>query len=496
MQGFGVHTFRLVNADGVSTFVKFHWKPVAGTHSLVWDEAQKISGKDPDFNRRDLWESIESGAFPEYELGVQLIAEADEFAFDGVDLLDPTKLIPEELVPVVPVGRMVLDRNPDNFFAETEQVAFGVGNVVPGIDFTNDPLLQARLFSYLDTQLTRLGGPNFAQIPINRPIAPVHNHQQDGFHQHAVPVGEGNYHPNTTGGGCPFVAGADPSAFTHFPHSVDGAKQRKRSETFADHYSQATLFWNSMSAWEKEHIVAAYRFELGKVTRTPIRELMVEHLARIDHSLAVAVAAGIGVPAPAEAVPNHGRFSPALSQAGQPLGTITGRKVAILVADGADIQGALAVKDGLAAHGAVVELLGLVDGTITPATGKPVAVDRAMNTVASVLYDAVVVAGGPDAAAALADDGYAVHFVAETYKHAKPLAVLGEAELVVRAARLPVVKPSDRPGKPASKPMTGAFDGVVIVPVGKKVTKAVVQELTDAIAAHRHYDRPVNGIAA
>jgi catalase len=251
-----------------------------------------------------------------------------------------------------------------------------------------------------------------------------------------------------------------------------------------------------MSAWEKEHIVAAYRFELGKVTHMPIRELMVEHLSRIDHSLAVAVAGGIGVAAPKMAVPNHGRFSAALSQADQPLGPITGRKVAVLVADGVDLKGVQAVNDGLTAQGAVVELLGLVDGPVTPQTGKPMPVDRAMNTVASVLYDAVVVAGGADAVAALADDGYAVHFVAETYKHAKPLAILGEAEALVRLARLPIFEPSDRPGKPASKPMIGALDGVVIVAPGQKVTKAVVQDLADAIAAHRHFDRPVNGIAA
>jgi catalase len=496
MQGFGVHTFRLINADGGSTFVKFHWKPLAGTHSLVWDEAQKISGKDPDFNRRDLWESIESGAFPEYELGVQLVAEDDEFAFDGIDLLDPTKLIPEELVPVMPVGRMVLDRNPDNFFAETEQIAFSVGNIVPGIDFTNDPLMQARLFSYLDTQLTRLGGPNFAQIPINQPVAPVRHHQQDGFHQHQIPLGPGNYHPNSLAGGCPFVAGTEAGAFTHFPQAVDGVMLRKRSETFADHYSQATLFWNSMSAWEKEHIVAAYRFELGKVTRPDIRELMVEHLARIDHTLAVAVAAGIGVPEPQPAAPNHGRFSPALSQNEQPPGPITGRKAAILVADGVEAAGVKAIKDGLTAQGVVVELLGLVDGTVTPAKGKAILVDRAMNTVASVLYDAVVVAGGHDGAAALADDGHAVHFVAETYKHAKPLAILGEGEQVVRQARLPVFETSDRPHRPASKPMTGALDGVVIVAAGSTVTKAVVEQFAEAIAAHRHHNRPVNGIPA
>jgi catalase len=323
----------------------------------------------------------------------------------------------------------------------------------------------------------------------------VRHHQQDGFHQHAIPLGQGNYHPNTLGGGCPFIAG-DGSAFTHFPQEVDGVKLRKRSETFADHYSQATLFWNSMSAWEKEHIVAAYRFELGKVTSMPIRELMVEHLAQIDHSLAVAVAGGIGVPAPKKAVPNHGRFSPALSQAEQPLGPIAGRKVAVLVADGVEAKGVQAIKDGLTAQGAVVELLGLIDGTVTTGAKQTLAVDRAMNTVSSVLYDAVVVGGGPGAAKALANDGYAVHFVAETYKHAKPLAVLGEGEVVVRTARLPIVEPSDRPSKPASKPMAGALDGVVIVASGEKVSKAVVQDFADAIAAHRHFDRPVNGIAA
>ncbi|MFD0856121.1 catalase, partial [Actinomadura adrarensis] len=209
MQGFGVHTFRFVNARGRATFVKFHWKPKLGTHSLDWDETQKIAGKDPDFNRRDLWDSIEAGVFPEYELGVQLVPEADEHKFD-FDLLDPTKIIPEEEVPVRPVGKLVLNRNPQNFFAETEQVAFHLGNIVPGIDFTNDPLLQARLFSYLDTQLIRLGGPNFPQIPVNRPVAPMTNHHRDGYHQMYIHESRASYHPNTTGGGCPVVAGAGP----------------------------------------------------------------------------------------------------------------------------------------------------------------------------------------------------------------------------------------------------------------------------------------------
>ncbi|MGY0234180.1 catalase [Longispora urticae] len=496
MQGFGVHTFRLVNADGVATFVKFHWTPVPGVHSLVWDEAQKISGKDPDFNRRDLWESIEAGVFPEWELGVQLIEESDEFAY-GVDLLDSTKLVPEELVPVVPVGRMVLNRNPANFFAETEQVAFGVGNVVPGIDFTNDPLLQARLFSYLDTQLTRLGGPNFQQIPINQPVAPVHHHQQDGFHQHAVPLAQANYHPNSLGGGCPVVAGAAGGAFVHRPEHVDGIARRQRPETFADHYSQATLFWNSMAAWEKEHIVAAYRFELGKVTKPHIRALMVDHLNQIDHTLAVAVAAGIGVPSPKAGPANHGRLSPALSQTSLPgAGGVAGRKVAILVADGVLAPSIEAARKALVKAGAVVELLAPVDGTVTTAKGKALAVDRAMNTVGSVLYDAVIVADGDDAATALINDGYAVHWVAETYKHAKPLGVLGTGDRLVQAARLPVFEASDRRAAPASKPAAGALDGVVFTAPGAAADKKFVAEFLAAMEAHRHYERPVNGIAA
>jgi catalase len=482
MQGFGVHTFRLVNADGGSTFVKFHWRPAAGVHSLVWDEAQRISGKDPDFNRRDLWDAIEAGNFPEYELGVQLIAESDEFAFD-VDLLDPTKIIPEEVVPVTPVGRMVLDRNPDNFFAETEQVAFCVGNVVPGIDFTDDPLLQARLFSYLDTQLTRLGGPNFPQIPINQPVAPVTDHQQDGLHQHQVPLGPANYHPNSIGNGCPMVPGGSgdsDGAFTHYPRAVQGVKERRRPDTFADHYGQAALFWNSMSDWERAHIVAAYRFELGKVTYMHIRERMVAHLAQIDHALAVAVAAGIGVAAPAAVATNHGRSSPALSQASavnQSKNGVAGRIVAVLVADGVDAS-VTALRDGLVAAGATVELLAAVDGAVATSAGQRVAVDRALTTVSSVLYDAVVVCDGADAVAVLAGNGDARQFVAEAYKHAKPIGVLGAGERLMRTAALPV-----------------AVDGVVAHGDGP-VSPGFVEAFVDALAAHRHFGRPVAGIAA
>ncbi|GAA2511426.1 catalase [Pilimelia columellifera] len=439
MQGFGVHTFRLVNAAGESTLVKFHWTPRRGVRSLVWDEAQKIAGKDPDFNRRDLWESIEAGIFPEYELGLQLITEADvaRLATEApeLDLLDATKIVPEELVPVTAVGRMVLDRNPTNFFAETEQVAFCVQNVVPGIGFTDDPMLQARLFSYLDTQLTRLGGPNFAQIPINRPLAEVNNHQQDGFHNVSVPAAQANYHPNSISGGCPVLAdGAN--AYRHFPEPVEGPKLRKRPESFGDHHTQARMFLHSMSPWEREHIVAAYRFELGKVVRPEIRSRTVEQLNKIDHQLAAQVAAGIGVPAPAATKTDKPRISPRLSQTALTGSGIAGMRIAVLAADGVDAAFLAPLTEALHGQQAVVELLAPVDGPVAVAGGGELPATRALFTTASVLYDAVVLPGGkgvPD----LAADGHAVHFVAEAYKHGKPIAVAGAGELLLAAAHLP-----------------------------------------------------------
>lgn len=272
MQGFGVHTFRLVNAQGASQFVKFHWTPRAGTHSLIWDEAVKISGADPDFMRRDLWEAIEAGAYPEWELAVQVFTEeaAERFSFD---VLDATKIVPEELVPLMPVGKMVLNRNPDNFFAETEQVAFCTAHIVPGIDFGNDPLLAGRIHSYVDTQISRLGGPNFHEIPINAPVAQVHNNQRDGMHRQAIPRGRVAYEPNSLGGGCPFQAGMQ--GFMSFPQPVEEHKVRGKPEKFAEHYGQATLFWNSQTDIEKTHIVKAYRFELTKVQIIAIRERVV-----------------------------------------------------------------------------------------------------------------------------------------------------------------------------------------------------------------------------
>ncbi|WP_030021853.1 catalase [Streptomyces monomycini] len=485
MQGFGVHTFRFVNAQGQGTFVKFHWKPKLGVHSLVWDEAQEAQGRDPDFNRRDLWDTIEAGAYPEWELGVQLVPESDEHEFD-FDLLDATKIIPEEQVPVEPIGRMVLDRNPDNFFAETEQVAFHTANVVPGIDFTNDPLLQARNFSYLDTQLIRLGGPNFAQIPVNRPVAPVRNHQRDGYHQNEIHRGA-NYHPNSLGGGCPALADPDDPAFRHYTERVDGRKIRRRSPSFEDHYTQAAMFWHSMADWEQKHIVDAFRFELGKVGTKEVRARTVEQLSYVDHALAVAVAEGIGVPAPPER-PNTPQPapSPALSfENNRGDGSISTRQIAVLVSDGVDAAQTIAVRDALAEQGAIVELLAPQDGTVQDKDGSTLAVDRALPTVASVLYDAVLLPpGGLDSGNAAADDA-ALRFVRSAYRHGKPIGALGAS----------VDKLADQlPGE-----LRTAADGDATVSEAGIVTDRLAagttaQDFTgafaEAVAAHRHWNRP------
>src|SRR6185369_10982216 len=361
--------------------VKFHWKPLLGVHSVLWDEAQTISGKDPDFHRRDLWEAIESGDYPEWELGVQIVEEKDEHTFD-FDLLDPTKLIPEEIVPVQRIGKLTLNRNPDNFFAETEQVAFHVANIVPGIEFSNDPLLQGRLFSYLDTQLTRLGGPNFHEIPINRPITPTHNNQRDGFMRQTVNRGHTSYEPNSLRGGCPFQAGADLSGFTTYPEKVSAEKIRARSASFFDHFSQATLFYNSQTETEKSHIIRALRFELGKVETPPIRERMLGLLSQIDRGLAQAVADGLGLEVPkkldkplnmsipADADPRKLQpkriaqsieTSPALSEIANPnfpQNTVKTRKVAVIVANSFDDQAITHLNKALLTAGAIPKIVG------------------------------------------------------------------------------------------------------------------------------------------
>jgi catalase len=494
MQGFGVHTFRLVNASGEGTFVKFHWKPRLGVHSLIWDECQKIAGKDPDYNRRDLWEAIDAGEYPEWELGVQLVAEEDEFKFD-FDLLDATKLIPEEQVPVRPVGRMVLNRNPDNFFAETEQVAFHTANVVPGIDFTNDPLLQFRNFSYLDTQLIRLGGPNFAQLPVNRPVAEVRTNQQDGYSQHAIPQGRSSYYKNTIGGGCPVLATED--VFRHYTQRIDGATMRKRAKSFENHYSQARMFWKSMSEVEAEHIVAAFAFELGKVEVSDIRSAVVAQLACVDGELAGRVAAKLGLPAPTEeAVDGAVPASPALSQVGASNSgdTIATRKIAVLAADGVDVVGTQRFKELMRQRGAIVEVLAPVaGGALRGGSGGELPVDRAFTTMASVLYDAVVVACGPDSIETLSGDGYAMHFLVEAYKHLKPIGAYGAGVHLLRTANIDARLAAE------SDSATDVVNDRSVV-----TTRAAADELPDefaeqfaaALAQHRCWERQTDPVPA
>lgn len=497
MEGFGVHTFRFINEKGEAHFVKFHWKPLLGVHAVAWDEAQNISGKDPDFHRRDLWDAISSGAFPEWELGVQIVAEKDEHKFD-FDLLDPTKLIPEELVPVERIGKLTLNRNPDNFFAETEQVAFHVGHVVPGIDFTNDPLLQGRLFSYTDTQLIRLGGPNFQEIPINRPIAEVHNNQRDGFMRQTINKGKSSYHPNTTGGGCPFQATAAQGGFTSYTERIDGKKIRERSPSFFDHFSQARLFFNSQSAPEKNHLIDALRFELSKVETVAIRERMLVLLDKVDKDLAKQVAYGLGIAVPKnftehlnQSIPagaDPKKYQPikkqssldqsaALSMANTVKNSIRTRKVAFLVADGVNAESVKAVKDALTKGGAVVEIVAPRLGIVKGDDKSEIPVLRTFQNVASVLYDAVYVPGGTKSVATLVEEANAIHFLNEAFKHCKAIAAHDDARKVLDVTYFSSKIPSDDKEAVAS--------GLIIHTDMKKLSSL----FTGAIAMHRFWDR-------
>ncbi|WP_244300549.1 catalase [Achromobacter aegrifaciens] len=439
MQGFGVHTFRFVNAAGESRLVKFHWNPLLGTHSQVWNEAVKVSGADPDFHRRDLWEAIDAGNGPQWELGVQVFTEeqAEGFSFD---VLDATKIVPEELVPVVPVGRMVLDRNPDNFFAETEQVAFCAAHIVPGLDFTNDPLLAGRIHSYVDTQISRLGGPNFHEIPINAPLAPVHNNQRDGMHRQAIHRGRVAYEPNSLAGGCPFQAGMD--GFVSFPEPETGDELRGHPEKFAEHYNQATLFYDSQADWEKRHIADAYAFELSKVTVPAVRQRMVASLRNVSEELAQGVADQLGMALPAplpraiERPPKpEVEVSPALSLAARPGdGGIATRKVAILVAEGAAGKSGSAVAQALIAAGAIVRLVGQRIGPVPAAGGGPRGAAASLDNPPSARFDGGGAAGGEAAVARLESDGRALEFLRDAYRHGKTLMGMGEGGQLLAAA--------------------------------------------------------------
>ncbi|HEY4372874.1 MAG TPA: catalase [Burkholderiales bacterium] len=484
MQGFGVHTYRMVNAAGESVFVKFHWSPLQGVHSLVWDEAVKISGADPDFHRRDLWEAIEGGAYPEWELGVQVFTEeqAEGFSFD---VLDPTKIVPEELVPLRPVGRMVLDRNPDNFFAETEQVAFCVAHVVPGIDFSNDPLLAGRIHSYVDTQISRLGGANFHELPINAPVAQVHNNQRDGMHRQAIPRGRVAYEPNSLGGGCPFQAGAM-TGFTSAPRPESGDKVRGKPEKFAEHYAQARLFWNSQTAVEKQHIINAFRFELSRVQVPAIRTRMVAGLANVDATLAQGVAEGLGmdaVPPPLpvsdikQAKPEQ-EESPALSIFARPgEGGIKTRRVAIMVANGVDRESVVATHAAMLAEGAVPRIVGIKLGAVKDANGESLEVETTFESNPSVLFDAIVLPGGKLAAEKLSAVGLAAEFVMLAYRHCKPILAIAEGATLLQNAGASAMLPSGEP------------DNGIVVAKDKGDSAKALKQFIVAMEKHRHYER-------
>jgi catalase len=459
MEGFGVHTFRLINDEGIAHFVKFHWKPVLGTHSLVWDEAQKISGKDPDFHRRDLWESIEKGDYPEYELGLQIIAEEDEFKFD-FDILDPTKLWPEEDVPVKIVGKMTLNRNVDNVFAETEQVAFHPGHLVPGIDFSNDPLLQGRLFSYTDTQLLRLGGPNFHELPINRPVCPFHNNQRDGFGRQTINRGQVSYHKNSLAANTPSPSSEEEGGYVHYQEKVEGRKVRSRSESFKDHFSQAALFWNSMSEPEKQHLKNAFSFELGKVKSKSIQQQVVDMFANVSVELAAAFAEAIGAEPPEGNASEVTKSSPALSQLNMKKNPST-RKVGVIIGHEAEGKEVSEVLKALKAKGIQSEC---ISDKLSKPSDTEIEVMHTFLTASSVLFDAIYLAGGSTDAKFKKN---ALHFINEAYAHYKPIGATHDGTTLLKESEI-----IDEPGVVSSDNMND-----------------FTERFADAIAAHRHWDR-------
>ncbi|WP_030405944.1 catalase [Streptomyces albus] len=490
MEGFGVHTFRLVDEQGGTTLVKFHWKPRLGVHSLTWEEAQITGGVDPDFHRRDLADAIEAGAFPEWELGIQTFPDNPEQTFRGIDLLDPTKIVPEEWAPVQPIGLMTLTANPSNFFAETEQVAFHPGHLVPGIDITDDPLLAGRLFSYIDTQITRLGGPNFAQIPVNRPHAPINDMLRDGLHQTAVHSGVAPYRPNSLDGGCPFLAGAAEGAYVETPVTVpESTKVRAAPASFADHTSHPRRFYLSLDPVEREHVIAAYTFELSKCYEQAVKERNLRVLADIDPELCAGVAAGLGLPAPEPSGPLPDvEPSPALSQLGHTWPT-DGRIIGIIADENSDLA-ALSDLRSTVLEGGMVPLVIAPHGGELAGSGGPVTVQRTFANARSVEFDALLVAGAPGVGA----DAYGARDVkaaqrqgsgnidprvllllSEAYRHAKALGAWGGGADALAAAGCP----QDAPGVVVSQD-----------------PGSVLSEVTDLLTRHRVWDRFPPGTTA
>lgn len=475
MEGFGIHTFRFINGAGHSHFVKFHWKPLLGVHSLVWDEAQKIAGRDADFHRRDLWDAIANGDYPEWELGVQCFTEQEAKKF-GFDVLDPTKIVPEEMIPVKRIGKLVLNKNPENFFAETEQVAFHPGHIVPGIDFSDDPLLQGRLFSYTDTQLSRLGGANFHEIPINRPLCPFHNNQRDGMHRQTINRGKVAYEPNTMANGYPIEAMAKQGAFVSYPEKITGEKIRKRSESFSDHYSQATLFWQSQSDVEKDHLVAAFQFELSKLTQVSIRENVVALLNNVDNKLARRVAEKLGVRVKTvknpQKVVSKLKRSKALSMEHTVKDTVKSRRVAVLVAEGINDTEVIAMRRLLKKAGAHLTVLAQHLGTVKTKGGRKLTVDATFAGMSSVVFDGVLLGSGAKCLEELSKQGAAKYFILEAYKHFKTIGTLGDA------GRFLTSELNLDPGA----------IGVIVQQKGMH-SEHFSKRFIDALAQHRHWDR-------
>jgi catalase len=471
MEGFGVHTFRLVSASGNTSLVKFHWKPVAGVHSLVWEEAQLAAGCDPDFHRRDMADGIEAGAFLEYELGIQVMPDDGTDSYEGIDLLDPTKLVPEELCEVQLIGKLTLNRNPTNYFAETEQVAFHTGNLVPGIEPTNDPLMQARLFSYLDTQLTRLGGPNFTQLPINRPHCPVNDMLRDGMHQTAIHTGVAPYHPNSIDGDEPQPADEKHFGYVQTPRRIEGNAERAQPASFDDHFSQATMFYRSLSPIEQAHVVEAFTFELGKVYEQAIKERELQVLANVDTDLCEQVAAGLGLPAPKGSPAEDVTVSPALVQILAEPGPIAGRKIGIIADAGSDLAGVAKLVKATAALGVTALVIAPVGGVLKSGR-RSVAVDRTLATTRSIEFDALVIAAGTTPI----PDIKLVVLLHEAFRHCKAIAAWGDGVALLKVARIPAKGPG--------------------LAVADEADKDFVTTLAAALGLHRAWDRAAKVMAS
>lgn len=465
MEGFGVHTFRFINSQGKSTFVKFHLKPKLGVHSLVWDETQKIAGKDPDFNRKDLQESIDMGNFPEFEVGVQLLAEEDEFSLD-FDILDPTKIWPEEEIPVKIIGKITLNKNVENFFAEVEQVAFHPGHVVPGIDFTNDPLLQGRLFSYTDTQLIRLGGPNFHEIPINRPVVQFHNNQRDGYHRQTINTNKVSYHRNSISNNTPKTVSAEEGGYEHYQEKVEGKIVRARSKSFGDHFSQAKMFYDSMSQVEKQHIIDAMSFELAKVKNQDVKQQIIEMFGNVNVDMVTEVAKNIGAKPPSTKEVKYDKVSPALSQQNTIKKSDT-LKVGIIVSDKFNSEEFMSVMDALRSAKTMPQIISETLENVSGTDGGEVTPVHTLVSVDPVVFDSIYVLGGENISDAFKTQ--AKKYIKETFMHYKPVAVSNQVSELLE----------DSMENQA---------GVTILGTNKNNINKFIHD----ISLHRHWDRNIN----